>query len=183
MGRLIALFVTALLAAPAAAGELAGEVPAAVRAWYRNPDGSCVQCSIGMSGIQMANPNAATLLWDTEYGPKQRGGSGPDRVARYAKSRGLALFNVTGAPTFDWMKWAARNGRWCAIGAASNHFQTLTDYDPAAGRWFVCNNNSTGKIDEYSEDGFRQLHLASGRWCVILDGPACAAPPRYIKWW
>jgi hypothetical protein len=158
-------------------------VPAEIRGWYRNPDGSCVQCSIGMSGVQQSNPNAATLLWDSEYGSKERGGSGPGRVASYAKKRGLQLWNVTGASTFDWMRWATRNGRWCAIGAGGNHFQTLTDYDPSSGTWFVCNNNSTGKIDEYSESGFRRLHLASGRWCVILDGPACAPPPVYRRWW
>lgn len=27
------------------------EVPAEIRAYYRNPDGSCVQCSIGMCDI------------------------------------------------------------------------------------------------------------------------------------
>ncbi len=46
------------------------ETPAAVRAWYRNPDGSCVQCSLGMCGVWNNTPAASTLLWDTPYGPR-----------------------------------------------------------------------------------------------------------------
>ena len=75
------------------------ELPAEVRAWYRNPDGSCVQCSIGMVGVWNNNPNAATLLWDTDYGHAIRGGSTPSRVANYCNTRGISAFNVTGDTT------------------------------------------------------------------------------------
>jgi len=59
------------------------------RSYFRNPDGSCVQCSIGMAGAHCNDPNAATLLWDTEYGPAERGGSWPSRVEKYCDKRGI----------------------------------------------------------------------------------------------
>ena len=159
------------------------DLPAEVRQWYRNPDGSCVQCSIGMCGQDQDVQAAATLLWNTHYGHKERGGSGPSRVARYCQARGIRVYNVTGDGTFDWMRWAARTGRPAAIGAGRAHFQTLVGYDAGRGIWYVCNNNSPQKIDSYTERQFRQLHLASGPWCVILDYPPHPAPPRIVRWW
>lgn len=159
------------------------ELPPEVRAWCRNPDGSCVQCSIVMCGLWNNNMNASTLLWDTEYGPAIRGGSYPSRVAKYAKERGLRIYNITGSSVYDWMNWSAKTGRFAAIGAGSAHFQTLYSKDFKNNVYGVCNNNSTHKIDEYSERGFRNLHEASGQWCVILMGPSPPAIPRYIQWW
>jgi hypothetical protein len=118
------------------------QTPPEVRAWYRNPDGSCVQCSIGMCGVWQSVPQAYTLLWDTAYGSAVRGGSGPSRVESYAARRGIRVYNVTGSTTWDWMKWAAKTGRFAAIGAAANHFQTLYAWDPQRNIWYVCDNNS-----------------------------------------
>ncbi len=163
--------------------RLAGDIPAEVRQWFRNPDGSCVQCSIGMCGVDENCPAAATLLWDTEYGARERGGSGPSRVAAYCDRRHIRAYNITGSSTWDWMKWACATGRSAAIGAGSNHFQTLMGYDSRTGTWYVCNNNSPQKVDEYDEAAFRRLHLASGQWVVILDYPPHPARARYVKWW
>jgi len=163
--------------------RLAADLPADIRAWFRNPNGSCVQCSIGMCGVDQNAPAAATLLWDTEYGKKERGGSGPSRVAAYCDKRGIRAYNVTGSTTWDWMKWACATGRGAAIGAGSNHFQTLMGYDPQSGTWYVCNNNSPRQIDSYDEAQFRRLHLASGQWVVILDYPPHPARPMYLRWW
>ena len=162
---------------------LAVDLPKEIRGWYVNPDGSCVQCSIGMCGVDQNVPAAATLLWDTCYGPKERGGSGPSRVARYCRERDIRAYNITGSNTWDWMSWACRTGRGAAIGAGRMHFQTLMGHDSHAGKWYVCNNNSTHKIDEYDEAGFRRLHLASGQWVVILDYPPHPKRPRYYRWW
>ena len=159
------------------------ELPVEVRKWFRNPDGSCVQCSIGMCGTWNNVPAATTLLWNTEYGKAVRGGSWPSRVADYCSTRGIRAFNVTGDSTFDWMEWAAKTGRFAAIGAGTRHFQTEYGRDRDAGLWYVCNNNSPQRIDEYTNEGFRRLHLASGKWVVILDGPAPPPPPRYVRWW
>lgn len=159
------------------------EVPAEQRRWYRNPDGSCVQCSIGMNGIHMDLPAAYTLLWDTEYGRKERGGSYPSRVANYARLRRIPVYNVTGSTTWDWMKWAAKTNRYAAIGAGSAHFQTLWGWETDGNRWFVCNNNSPSKIDEYSWEAFQRLHRASGEWIVVLDKQPPPPTPRYIAWW
>lgn len=163
--------------------RLAVDLPAELRAWYRNPDGSCVQCSIGMCGVDQNVPEAATLLWDTEYGRAERGGSWPSRVAAYSHARGIRIYNVTGQGTWDWMKWAAVTGRGAAIGAGTAHFQTLMGYDPRTNTYFVCNNNSTNRIDAYDEAAFRRLHLASGQWAVILDYPPHPERPRYRQWW
>jgi hypothetical protein len=160
------------------------ELPREIREWYSNPDGSCVQCSIGMCGVDQNVPAAATLLWDSEYGPRERGGSYPSRVRNYCDERGIKAWNITGAQnTFEWMKWACRNGMGAAIGAGRAHFQTLYGYDEDSGIWYVCNNNSPHRIDEYSEAEFRRLHLASGPWVVILDYPPHPATPEYRIWW
>lgn len=163
--------------------RLAADLPREIRTWFRNPDGSCVQCSIGMCGVDQNVPAAATLLWDTQYGPRERGGSGPSRVAAYCERRDIRAFNITGTSTWDWMKWAAATGRPAAIGAGSAHFQTLMGYDPSSGTWYVCNNNSPARIDHYDEASFRRLHLASGQWVVILDYPPHPERARYARWW
>lgn len=163
--------------------RLAVDLPADVRTWYRNFDGSCVQCSLGMCGVDQNVPAAATLLWDTDFGPKERGGSGPSRVSEYCNRRGIQAYNVTGSNTWDWMKWAALTGRGAAIGAGTAHFQTLMGYDAAHGTWYVCNNNSPARIEAYDEHAFRRLHLASGQWVVILAYPPHPERPRYLRWW
>jgi hypothetical protein len=163
------------------------ELPAHLRKFYSNPDGSCVQCSIGMCGMDRIGASylgpgahaAATLLWDTEYGPRVRGGSNPSRVEAYAHRRSIPVYNVTGEGTFDWMKWAAKTGRFAAIGAGSVHFQTLVGWEPSTDTWYVANNNSTHKVDEYTAEQFRRLHLASGRWIVVLDLPPSPINPEY----
>lgn len=154
------------------------------RGWFRNPDGSCVQCSIGMAGVHCNEPRAATLLWDTEYGEAVRGGSWPDRVAQYCNKRQIKAWNVTGDSTIDWCRWAGRTGRFAAIGAGARHYQTLYAYDESntAKPWGVCNNNSPWKIDFYTESGFKQLHYASGPWVVVLKSSS-SEPPQLVKWW
>lgn len=154
------------------------DLPAAQRTWYRNPDGSCVQCSIGMVGLWQDVPPAYTLLWDTEHGPAERGGAGPSRVASYAARRGIKLWQITGQPTLDWARWAARTGRYAALGLAARHFQTLVGYDPWSDTWYVCDNRTPSKIDMYNTARLRQLHEASGRWIVILDYDPVPPLPR-----
>ncbi len=91
------LLLPFLLLAPVAVvagADLAVDVPDEIRQWYRNPDGSCVQCSIGMCGVDQNVPAAATLLWDTVYGDRERGGSGPSRVARYCTERGIRIYTA-----------------------------------------------------------------------------------------
>lgn len=159
------------------------ELPPEVRGWFRNPDGSCVQCSIGMAGVWSNVPAATTLLWDTQYGPKVRGGSGPARVEAYCDRRKIPAWNITGEETMSWMQWAAKTNRFAAIGAGTRHFQTEYGRDPDQQRWFVCNNNSTDHVDEYSNEAYLRLHLASGRWVVILKGPSAPPVPEYVHWW
>jgi hypothetical protein len=153
------------------------------RVWFRNPDGSCVQCSNGMAGVQSNVISLSTLLWDTDYGTAVRGGSSPSRVESYCDKRGIAVYNVTGSNTIDWMKWGCKTGRFPAIGAGTRHFQFLYGWDPIKNRWYVCNNNSPRQIDEYSAEEFQRLHLASGQWVVVPDYPPLPMLPRYVPWW
>ena len=102
--RLTLIGVTWLASLPVASAQdqqLAVDLPAELRQWFRNPDGSCVQCSIGMCGVDQNVPAAATLLWDTDYGPRERGGSYPSRVAAYSQRRGIRIYNVTGQNTWE----------------------------------------------------------------------------------
>jgi hypothetical protein len=165
--------------------RLSFDVPEDIRQWYRNHTGSCVQCSIGMCGVHQNVPNAATLLWKSEYGSAEIGGSGPSRVANYARKRGLRVYNITGRQTYDWLRWAYRNGRPAAIGASPVHFQTGAGCHPKEGdaTWYVCDNNSPRQIDEYSQRGFERLHESSGTWIVILDYPPTPPRPVIVAWW
>jgi hypothetical protein len=169
--------------------KLSLHVPQEILQKFRNPDGSCVQCSNSMTGTDQNVPEFAYLLWKSDYGPPVRGGSYPSRVAGYAKDRNVRIYNVTGSQTFDWMRWACANGRGCAIGAGRSHFQTLVGYDDkntatkADDSWYVVNNNGDQKIQEYGESAFRKLHLDSGPWVVILDYPPAPAPAKAREWW
>ncbi len=124
-------------------------------------------------------PAASTLLWDTPYGPRERGGSWPSRVAAYSARRGIPIYNVTGETTLEWLRWSALTGRFAAFAASPAHFQTLYGYDPQQQQWLVCDNNSPTRIDRYSESAFRRLHAAGGPWCVVLNLPPSPAVPRY----
>ena len=188
IGALVAALALSLLACQCAAQDGAAaphtmELPSEIRTWFRNPDGTCDQCTLGMCGVGQNAPRATTLLWDTPYGPRVRGGSWPSRVEAYAQRREIPVYNVTGSTTFQWMEWAARTHRFAAIGAGTRHFQTLYGFDPATRTWFVCNNNSPGRIDRYTQEQFERLHLASGRWCVVIDRPPSPAVPVYTAWW
>lgn len=169
--------------------QLALKLPQEMRQKYYNftNPGSCVQCSIGMCGMDQNVPAAAYLLEQSEYGAPVFHGSNPSRVAKYCKDRNIRVYNVTGSKTWDWMRWACNTGRACAIGAGGSHFQTLVGYIPPKGdepaHWIVCNNNGDQKYQDYSEAAFRRLHLASGQWCVILDYPPSPAPGRLVEWW
>lgn len=182
------LFTLILISCTAAKAQDQLQLPGDVCAWFVNQDGSCVQCSISMCGVWQNVPQAATLLFDSPYGSKVRGGSGPGRVEAYAESRSIPCYNVTGSNTWDWMKWAARNGRMSAIGCFGSHFQTLLWFNPDPADlkpWKVRNNwtNTTDKTAEYTEAEFRRYHLASGQWVVILKTPPPPTCPIFVKWW
>ena len=125
---LIALFtgVASAQTYPPAPAPWKMDLPSEVREWYRNPDGSCVQCSIGMCGVWCNVPAASTLLWDTPYGKAVRGGSWPDRVADYCERRQIKAFNITGDTTWEWMEWAARTGHRSQASACFSTARTRT---------------------------------------------------------
>jgi len=154
--------------------------------WYFNPDGSCVQCSIGMVGVHCKDLNAASLLWKTAYGKAERGGSYPSRVKAYFDRRGIRGWNVTGWPvTREWAIWSTQTGRFAAIGFFGSHFQTLYAYNPKSDKpWGIMNNwaRTNPSIDWYSEKDFQRLHLASGPWIVVLERPG-SDNPEIVQYW
>lgn len=164
------------------------ELPGEISTWFVNEDGSCVQCSLSNCGVWQNCPQASTLLQDTAYGSRVRGGSGPSRVEAYSDRRGIPVYNVTGSNSFDWMKWGAKTGRLCAIGCFRAHFQTLLWFNPDPGDpkpWKVRNNwhGTSSTHYEFSEAEFKKHHLASGQWIVILKTPSPPMAPLYVKWW
>lgn len=159
--------------------------PVPVRRWYQNfsrfrGDGSCVQCSLGINGVRRNNLASSSLLWDTIYGPAVLGGSDPSRVADYCRQRNIPIFNVTGDGTLKWAEYAADTGRGAAIWYGTLHFQTLMGRDKATGTWFVCNNNNPEDVTPYRDRDFRRIHVNSGRWIVVIDGPATPPAPRVL---
>jgi hypothetical protein len=190
MGRNILLcFLIGLCLAGIGHAQDQMNFPTEPRAWCINTDGSCVQCALSEIGIWQNCPQASTLLYNTQYGPAERGGSYPSRVEAYAQRRGIPLYNVTGSATYDMMKWAAKTGRMAAVGCFSAHFQTLLWYnpDPTDGKpWKIANNwvSNYDKNFAYTEEEFRAHHMASGQWVVILKTPPpVPANPVYVKWW
>lgn len=160
-------------------------IQAPVRSWYRNQaDGCCVQMAIGMCGCNCNDINAACLPFDSTFGHAERGGSLPSRVSHYCDARGIKAFNVTGASIDDtkpWIDWAGRTGRFAAMGFTEAHFQTLYGIDPDRHVYYVCDNNSPTRIDQYPENVFREKHRQCMPWCVILATPT-SPPPLIVKW-
>lgn len=161
-------------------------VPADQRQRFRNPDGSCVQCSIGMMGVDQNVPAAEMLLWQSEFGPPVRGGSWPERTRRYCAERNIAAFHVEGANTIPWIEWALMNGRSAAITLTPAHMQWVTGMSADAQTFYVVDNNSPTRIDAWPRQRFIQQHqIHGGGWAVILDTPARVpwAAPQYVPWW
>lgn len=166
--------------------------PQEIREWYynhgnpdengeRDPEGDCVQCAIGKVGIRNNNLTMATLPWDSPFGSKIRGASGPDRVAEYCRARQIKIHNVTGRSindTYPWLKYAADTGRGAAFGFGKNHFQKMMGYDGSKKPWLVCDNNTPWRVDHYTEKEFIAKHAACCFWVVVPDGPA-PPPPVY----
>jgi hypothetical protein len=188
VAALVAMGALLFLTSPAR-GQDQVQLPGEVSQWFVNQDGSCVQCSISNCGVWQNVPQASTLLFDSPYGPKVRGGSGPSRVEAYADRRGIPCYNVTGSKTWEWMQWASKTGRMAAIGCFRAHFQTQlyqNTADASDAKPYKVRNNWHGTTKthySWTEAEFRKHHLASGQWVVILKGPSPPPPPVYAAWW
>lgn len=160
-------------------------VPAEQRERFRNPDGSCVQCSIALAGLHQNVPSAEFLLQDSPYGPKVRGGSWPERVKQYCDQRGIKAWNIEGRETMAWIEWACRNGRYAAVTLSRAHMQTVVGMAADGTEVYVVDNNSPQRVDTYTREQFWRLHTADGAgWCVILDTPVPIPwiGPEYKPW-
>jgi hypothetical protein len=170
-------------------GQDQTQLPGEVSQWFVNQDGSCVQCSISNCGVWQNCPQAGTLLFDTDFGPRVHGGSGPSRVEAYSNRRNIPCWNITGdsySDTRPWMVWASDTGRMAAIGCFGSHFQTELQYVPGDPKpWRVRNNwhGTTSTYYEWTEAEFKRNHLASGPWVVILKTPPPPMMPVYVEWW
>lgn len=160
-----------------------------VRQRALNRTGDCVQCSLVHCGHHCDVPEAATLLWDTKYGPAVLGGSTPTRVAGYCNQRHIEAYNVTGIEnTKAFLKYASETGRFAAVGCWPAHFQTYYGRKVAADgtvTHLVCNNQTRDQIAnvrEYSDAEFWRLHMQSGAWCIVLKKPN-SENPEFDEWW
>lgn len=140
--------------------------------------GSCVQASLSMCGAHHAVPQAESLLVDSPYGPAELGGSYPSRVAEYAQRRGMAIYNVEGSETIEWIQWALMRGCYVAITYGQAHMITAVGMDREGGAWFeIVDNNYPGEVRRVDRATFiREHRIFGGGWCVILDGPG---PPPW----
>jgi hypothetical protein len=183
--KLLLLLIVFSGVATASAEELQTmQLSPETRNWFFNSDGSCVQCSIGMAGIHCNDPNAASLLWDTRYGPAERFGSLPSRVEAYCDRRGIKAWSVTSnsvEDTLTWLEWATKTGRFAACGAGQAHFQTVYGRDRENRFWLVCNNQTPRTIDRYTDAQFRELHSAV-KWVVILEKSSSLPPELPHNW-
>lgn len=163
----------------------AGALPDSARARYYNTDGSCVQCSNGYAGYVLRIPQFAELLWTTPYGPAERGGAGPSRVARYARERGVQVVNVTGAQTTAWIEQELLNGRPLSITWDYNHVVSVLDMTDDRQHFLVWNNQwRDGKPRWYSRSEFYRRHSIDGRWAVAYPSyPAPTPAGQYTHWW
>jgi len=157
------------------------ELSEGTRIRYFNPDGSCVQLSIGLSGTIQNVPVAARLPFDSEFGSGIRGGSDPSRVAAYCDKRHIPAYQITGRPTIKWIEWGVRNGRFPAIGLSTRHFQTVFGWDEKADMFYVCNNQTPKTIDIMPRSKFLQLHHQSGEWIVLLKNVS-PSNPKLVNW-
>lgn len=161
----------------------AATIPTDQRTRFRNPDGSCVQCSIGMAAVHHACKPAEMLLWNSQYGRAVRGGSSPSRVAQYCRERNIPVINTT-QNTLAVVDAALRSGRMAAIKVGSGrsaHMITVLGIT-GDGKYAVCDNNSPSRINYYTRAELARRHTS---WAVVLLGPIPApwrAPPL-VRWW
>jgi len=162
-------------------------LPEDQRVRFRNTDGSCVQCSIGMSGAWMNIEPAELLLWRSEYGKAIRGGSGPSDVRKYLDARNIQAYSVVGN-TMPWVEWALKTGRSAAVLYGAYHFVTAVGISEDGQRIAICDNNSPARIQWMTTERFRKYHLAWSRkstgWVVILKyTPPPERRVKYLEWW
>jgi len=182
------VILSALLCASIGA-QLAVDLPEDVRARFKNPDGSCVQCSIGILGADQNVRPAELLLWDSVYGRAVRGGAGASRVREYCAERGIEAWIIEG-DTWPWIEWALKTGRGCAVTYGTGHVLTAVGI---SGDWIaLCDNNSPRRIDWVRRDLFlrehepycRQCRRRHEGFCLILKAPpAPGREPTYLRWW
>ncbi|KKN36161.1 hypothetical protein LCGC14_0776440 [marine sediment metagenome] len=178
----VILILMIVLASPASGAEsnVAVDLPEEQRVRFRNMDGSCVQCSIGMLGVHMNQLAAELLLWSSPYGPAVRHGSGPSRVREYCNARGIPAFNVTG-DTLPWVEWALLTGRGAAITWGRGHMVTAVGISPNRQLFAICDNNSPYRIQWVDRNTFVTKH--GNRWAVIVRGPRPPGVPAVYPWW
>jgi len=141
-------------------------------------EGSCVQASIACQGAHAGVPAAEFLLENSPYGPAELGGSWPERVERYAQSRGMAIYNVEGTPTIDYIDWALERGCYVSITYGQAHMINTVGRKPS-GEYILWDNNFPTELRTVDRSTFLQEHRSyGGGWCVILRGPA---PPPWQR--
>ncbi len=157
--------------------------PVEQRLRFRNHDGSCVQCTLGMAGVHQNVPAAEWLLWNSAHGSAVRGSSGPTRVRNYCDTRGIAAWSVTGK-SWPWIEWALRTGRTAAVTYGRNHMLWAVGISRDGRQVAICDNDSPQRVRWVSRSTFLQQHrLCNQGWAVILQAPPPPGTPELVRWW
>lgn len=177
MSPLIALGKPPLKADPVPSAKVhAVQIPRELRDRLKNWDGSCVLLSCSFGGMHSNDPKCVYLPFQSQYGPPERGGADPQRMARIFSQRGIHGWNVIGKQSIDMARYAVRTGRGCALGFDYEHFQAVWGYDYERKIWFIWDNRYPEFVTEYTEAEFEQMHNRSGRWTIVLERPGDRIP-------
>lgn len=174
-----------------AAAVLAMYPPVDQRQRFKNrPDaqgqGSCVQASISLCGLQQNIEAAEMLLVDSKYGPPVLGGSWPERVKEYCQQRNIPIVSVEGAQTLEFIEAACRNGRFAAITYGQAHMICCVGVSEDGQTFWIWDNNDPEREPQpVDRRTFEYQHrVYGGGWCVILLTPAPVAwrAPEKAEW-
>lgn len=143
-------------------------------------EGSCVYASISMCGAHHGVPSAEHLLENhPTYGPAVLDGSWPERVERDLAARRVpvAIWNVEGSQTPEWIDWALDRGCYVAITYGQAHM--ITAVGRSGSDYLLVDNNFPGEVRQVTRDTFLSEHRRhGGGWCVILQ---TAGPPPWAR--
>lgn len=139
--------------------------------------GSCVQASIAAAGAHHGMASAEWLLEPSPYGPAELDGSWPERTARYAAARGMAIWNIEGAQTIDWIEWGLRRGGYVSVTYGVAHMINAVGLSPDGGTIYLWDNNVPAEVRPVPREVFIREHRSyGGGWAVLLQ---TTAPPPW----
>ena len=142
------------------------DIPAEQR--QRNPDGSCVHCSLVTTFNQQRLYDTADA-WFAKY----RGGESSGGLRRKLTAEGI-LFADTTSGDVKFIDWAVRTRRGCLVNDKRGHVRTLMGIDqagtPGARAFVQDNNGSATKLYVYGREEWLSMWKSRGGWAAVPLG-------------